>query len=231
MEKVKLSKRLEEATKYTIRNKPIADIGSDHAYLPIYIIQNGLTDQAVAGEVVEGPYKNAVETVKQNHLEEMIDVRLGDGLTVLEPDEAMGTIFICGMGGLLISEILADGNAKNRLPLAARLVLQPNNNEKALRDYLAQQSYKIVEENIVEDKDKLYEIIVAEQVETRVAYTDEELTFGPQLIKDQNAVFMKKWQKELANQKNILKNLENTQNNEKIALFKKTINQIEKVIS
>lgn len=230
MEAIKLSKRLKEAASYTIDDQPIVDIGSDHAYLPIYIIRSGMTQRAIAGEVVEGPYKNAVETVKEHDLVEAIDVRLGDGLHVLKLNENIGTIFICGMGGLLISEILAEGLTNSRLPMNARLVLQPNNNEKALREFLANQSYKIIEENIVEDKGKLYEIIVAEYADVGFSYTEDELTFGPKLIRSQNDTFQKKWETELANNKAILNNLKDTQNYEKIELFKKTINQIEKVI-
>ena len=230
METIKLSKRLKEAANYTIHGQPIADIGSDHAYLPIYIIRSGMTQRAIAGEVVEGPYKNAVETVKEHDLVEAIDVRLGDGLHVLKLKEDIGTIFICGMGGLLISEILAEGLTNSRLPMNARLVLQPNNNEKALREFLANQSYKIIEENIVEDKGKLYEIIVAEYTDVGFSYTEDELTFGPKLMRSQNNTFQKKWLTELANSKAILNNLKDTQNYEKIELFKKTINQIEKVI-
>lgn len=231
MGKINLSKRLEEVTKFTIQDKPIADIGSDHAYVPIYLIQHDMTTSAIAGEVVEGPYKHAVETVEQYKLDESVDVRFGDGLNVLHPNEDIGTIFICGMGGLLISEIIADGKEKDLLPKQARLVLQPNNNEKNLREYLIENSYEIIEESIVEDNRKIYEIIVAELSDTKPSYSEEQLVFGPKLLETKSSTFLDKWQKELAKNENIQKNLKNTENNEKIELLKNHINQIEKVIS
>ncbi len=231
MGKINLSKRLQEVTNFTVENKTIADIGSDHAYLPIYLIQHGMTNSAIAGEVVEGPYKHALETVEQYNLEEAVDVRFGDGLNVLHPNEDIGTIFICGMGGLLISEIIADGRGKDLLPKEARLVLQPNNNEKNLREYLIENSYDIIQESIVEDNRKIYEIIVAELSDDKPSYSEDALLFGPKLLEAKSPTFLDKWQKELTKNKNILNNLKNTENNEKIELLKNHINQIEKVIS
>ena len=231
MGKINLSKRLQEVTKFTVNNKPIADIGSDHAYLPIYLIQHDMIATAIAGEVVEGPYEHALETIEQYNMEEVVDVRFGNGLNVLHPNEDVGTIFICGMGGLLISEIIADGKDKGLLPKQARLVLQPNNNEKNLREYLAVNSYQIIEESIVEDNRKIYEVIVAELSDAQPDYSDIDLVFGPKLLETKSPTFLKKWQLELDKNKTIVNNLINTRNAEKIALLKEQINQIEKVIS
>lgn len=231
MGKINLSKRLQEVTKFTVNNKPIADIGSDHAYLPIYLIQHDMIETAIAGEVVEGPYKHALETVEQYNMQEVVDVRFGNGLNVLQPNEDIGTIFICGMGGLLISEIIADGKEKELLPKQARLVLQPNNNEKNLREYLVENSYQIIEESIVEDNRKIYEVIVAELSDAQPDYSDIDLLFGPKLLETKSPTFLKKWQLELDKNKTIVNNLINTRNAEKIALLKEQINQIEKVIS
>lgn len=231
MGKINLSKRLQEVTKFTVNNKPIADIGSDHAYLPIYLIQHDMIEIAIAGEVVEGPYKHALETVEQYNMQEVVDVRFGNGLNVLHPNEDIGTIFICGMGGLLISEIIADGKEKELLPKQARLVLQPNNNEKNLREYLVENSYQIIEESIVEDNRKIYEVIVAEFSDTQPDYSDIDLLFGPKLLETKSPTFLKKWQLELDKNRTIVNNLINTSNAEKIALLKEQINQIEKVIS
>lgn len=227
---IKLSKRLEEVTNFILPNRAVADIGSDHAYLPIYAIQNELVNHAIAGEVVEGPYRHAVETVEQYNLQEVVDVRFGDGLDVLEPNEAIGTITICGMGGLLISDIIAAGKENNRLPKEARLVLQPNNNENNLRAFLVQNGYEIIDESIIEDNLKIYEIIVAEQTDNNLSYSDADLLFGPKLLEYKNTTFKKKWQQELNKTRSILNNLKNTDNNEKIEVLEKYIEQIEKVI-
>ena len=230
MGKINLSKRLKEVTKFTVQGKPIADIGSDHAYVPIYLIQHDMTTSAIAGEVAKGPYGHAIEIVEQYGLENSVDVRFGDGLNVLKLNEDIGTIFICGMGGLLIAEIISAGKEKGLLPQEARLVLQPNNNEENLREYLAENYFQIVEESIVEDNRKMYEIIVAELSDIKPAYSKDELVFGPKLLERKNQTFLDKWRKELAKNENILNNLKNTENNEKIELLINHINQIEKVI-
>lgn len=162
LEKIRLSKRLLKVAEYARTNEKIADIGSDHAYLAIYLIQNNIVPYAIAGEIVEGPYNNAKQKVIDYQLNHAIDVRLDNGLEVLQPDENIGTVFICGMGGQLITDILQQGALNNKLSKKSRLVLQPNNNESALRRFLMDQSYTIIDEDILEENEKIYEIIVAE---------------------------------------------------------------------
>ena len=111
------------------------------------------------------------------------------------------------MGGTLIRDILEAGRKKNRLTGKERLVLQPNIGEPTLRRWLMANDYSIIAETIVEENRKLYEIIVAEKKEQSVSYTDQELLFGPVLIKKQGPVFTKKWQRELKQRKTVLAQL------------------------
>ncbi|MDN6731728.1 MAG: class I SAM-dependent methyltransferase, partial [Atopostipes suicloacalis] len=106
MDKVEGSKRLKKISEHVKKGEPILDIGSDHAYLPIYLVKEKLVPKAIAGELVKGPFQKAKHEVIKHDLEEKIDVRFGDGFNVLKKEEIMGSIFICGMGGLLISEII-----------------------------------------------------------------------------------------------------------------------------
>ena len=87
----------------------MADIGSDHAYLPIYAIQNDLCTKAIAGEVIQGPYKAAKRNIANYELNQLVDVRLGDGLSVINAEDQIDNITVCGMGGPLIAKILNDG--------------------------------------------------------------------------------------------------------------------------
>ena len=231
MEKLQLSKRLKAVSKYVKRNVPVADIGSDHAYLPIYLIQHELVPTAIAGEVVEGPFQNAQKKVKDYQLEDRVSVRFGNGLNVLSQNDEVGTVTICGMGGILITSILSDGLKQQLLSKTNRLVLQPNNAEKEIRIFLQQHQYKIVEEAIVEENNKIYEIIVAESHPEKMEYSEEELTFGPLLSKNKPPIFCKKWGEELHINERIFKQLKNTKNVEKKKAIQNKIHQIKKVLS
>lgn len=231
MENISLSKRLKTAADFVKADETIVDIGSDHAYLPIYLIQKGKIPSAIAGEVVEGPYNKAVNQVIVHQLENKIDVRLGDGLEVLEVTEKVGTIFICGMGGLLISDIIRSGLEHKKISANVRLVLQANNAEINLRRFLMQNHFEIIAEAILEENHKIYEVIVAVLSAERITYTEEELMFGPNLLKDPSVVFIKKWRQEFEINQQILNRLKDTNNTEKIKELTKKNQQIRKVIS
>ena len=228
---IELSKRLHSAAKYVVLDQPIADIGSDHAYLPLYLVQQNKIPSAIAGEITLGPLKRAKNMVTSYGLEEKIAVRLGNGLAVLEKNEIVGTIFICGMGGLLIKKILSSDHAIEKISQKTRLVLQANNEEITLRKFLAKANYEIVAEEILEEKGKTYEIIVAEFSEETVEYSELELFFGPKLLEAASAIFIKKWSRELKTNERILIQLLNTENEEKIAEIKEKIQKIKQVIS
>lgn len=231
MEKLQLSKRLKAVSKYVKKNETVADIGSDHAYLPIHLIQHDLAPTAIAGEVAEGPFQNAQKKVKEYQLEDRISVRFGNGLNVLSQKDKIGTVTICGMGGILITHILSDGLKQQLLSKTTRLVLQPNNAEKEIRMFLQKNQYQIIEEAIVEENNKTYEIIVAESHPEKIEYTEEELTFGPLLLKNKSAVFYKKWEEELHTNERIFEQLKNTENVEKKKTIQNKIKQIKKVLS
>ena len=151
-----LSNRLRKVAEYVPEGARLLDVCSDHAYLPIYLIEKGHIDFAIAGEVVKEPYESAVSNVANAQMTDKIDVRLADGLAAFEESDQISVITICGMGGYLIAEILANGRAK--LDKVERLILQPNNREDELRDWLAQHGFRIVAETIMTENDKFYEI-------------------------------------------------------------------------
>ena len=207
----KLSKRLERVAKYIITKGTLADIGSDHAYLPCYAIENEIASKAIAGEVVEGPFNSAKLNVAERNLTSQIDVRFGSGLSVLLNGEA-DNITVCGMGGTLITQILEEG--KNKFGGKERLILQPNINSEIIRHWMENNQWALVAEDILEEDGKIYEILVAEKG-LMDKLSEAELLMGPFLMKDKSKTFIKKWSCEKDHYKNILNQIETAQQSEK----------------
>lgn len=187
----------------------VADIGSDHAYLPAALVLDGKIDFAIAGEVVKGPYENAVHEIKDHQLEGQVIPRLADGLAAIEPADKVDTITIAGMGGSLIASILEKD--KNKLTGIKRLVLQPNVGESQLREWLMNNHYQIMTEKIIEEDNHIYEIIVAEPSVVPFRYSKYELDFGPFLLENKGPVFRKKWQEYLQREAHVIDQMQKAQ--------------------
>ncbi len=209
MNSEKLSQRLEAVVKYIPTGSRIADIGSDHAYLPCHVVRKGLVPFAIAGEVVEGPFQSARKQVESEGLTEEVSVRKGDGLEVISAGE-VDCITIAGMGGALITSILDRG--KERLVGVKRLVLQPNLSAITIRQWLLEHGWELIAEDILEEDEKIYEILVAEQGEPLRPYDQKNLPplllLGPFLMKEMSQPFKKKWKGELENWKRIVEKLD-----------------------
>jgi tRNA (adenine22-N1)-methyltransferase len=204
----KLSKRLETVAKYVPKGARLADIGSDHAYLPCYLAKNGQINFAVAGEVVLGPFQSAQNQVISEGLKDIISVRLGDGLEVVRETE-VDCITIAGMGGALIASILENG--KEKLTSVKRLVLQPNISAISIRRWFLEHNWELVEEGILEEDGKIYEILVGEKGDPYKPYgtaIESGLLMGPFLAARKEEVFRKKWSLEKQNWIRIYEQLE-----------------------
>lgn len=230
----KLSDRLQKVANFIPNGYSLADIGSDHAYLPCFVVKKGIVPFAIAGEVVEGPFQSALRQVKVEELTNKISVRKGNGLEVIEPDE-VDCITIAGMGGTLISTILEDG--KEKLSGVKRLILQPNISAISIREWLKSNDWELVEEEILEEDGKIYEVLVAERGNPERPYhTDcqKGLLMGPYLLNSKNHVFQKKWLEEKKNWVRILNQLcsatETEEIIEKINELKMKINMVEEVL-
>ena len=204
---VELSPRLKTVASFLEGVTLLCDVGSDHAYLPVYAIQQGLITSAIAGEVVKGPFESAQQTVRDYVLTDKISVRLGDGLDVVTSKDEVAAISICGMGGELIARILEQGRVKGTLTGNEKLVLQPNVAEHLLRQWLVDHHYEILEEVVVEDHHRLYEIIVAEKREQCVLLTATQIKFGPKLIENPTNFVIRKWERQLRKIEEILAQL------------------------
>lgn len=187
-----ISKRLELVASFVPQGAILLDVGSDHAYLPIELVERGKIESAIAGEVVEGPYQSAVKNVEAHGLKEKIHVRLANGLAAFEEADQVSVITIAGMGGRLIARILEEG--LDKLANVERLILQPNNREDDLRIWLQENGFQIVAESILEEAGKFYEILVVEAGQMKLSASD--VRFGTFLSKEVSPVFVQKWQKE-----------------------------------
>ncbi|WP_330212134.1 tRNA (adenine(22)-N(1))-methyltransferase [Pseudomonas sp. Z18(2022)] len=197
-----LSMRLERVAAHVPAGAHLADIGSDHGYLPVALMRRGAIAAAVAGEVALTPFRAAERTVRENELEQHITVRLASGLAAIEPGDGITAISICGMGGETIRDILDNGKA--RLNGQERLVLQPNGGEQPLRQWLMENAYSIVCEELLRENRFFYEIIVAERA-APVIYSAEELYFGPLQMQARSPQFLLKWQRILRHKQQTLK--------------------------
>ncbi|MFK7698432.1 tRNA (adenine(22)-N(1))-methyltransferase [Pseudomonas caspiana] len=196
-----LSMRLERVAAHVPAGARLADIGSDHGYLPVALMRRGSIAAAVAGEVALTPFRSAERTVRENDLDQLITVRMADGLAAIQPEDGITAISICGMGGETIRDILDSGKA--HLSGDERLVLQPNGGEQPLRQWLMDNGYCILSEEVLRENRFDYEVIVAERAGP-VTYTAEELYFGPLQMKARSPAFLLKWRRMLRHKQQTL---------------------------
>lgn len=226
---IQLSKRLQMVASFVERDAVLADIGSDHAYLPTYLVQKGIIKKAIAGEVVKGPYESALKNVKRENVSDFVTVRLANGLFAIDQDQ-VDTVSIAGMGGPLIVKILEEG--RPFLSSVKRLITQPNIHAQAIRVWAVENDWEIIEERILKEDGKIYEIVVLEKGKS--SYSEAELLFGPFLLKEKNEVFHEKWQHEKKQWTQILQSLEGASTNssidEKRAQLTKQIQLVEEVL-
>lgn len=192
MNEQRLSERLERVAAHVPLGARLADIGSDHGYLLVALIKRGVITAAVAGEVAITPFHSAQRTVHENGLSQRVSVRLANGLAAIEPEDGITAISLCGMGGETIRDIL--DRDKARLSGEERLILQPNGGEQPLRQWLMENGYRILSEEVLRENRFNYEIIVAERTGP-VLYTAQELYFGPLHLQERSPAFLAKWQR------------------------------------
>lgn len=168
---ISLSKRLAAVCELVPFASSLADIGTDHGYVPIFLRETGRIDAAVASDIHEGPAERAREHIAQAGLSDLISVRVGAGLSILAPGEVEGAV-IAGMGGLMMMEILEEGTA-----VASQmkfLVLQPQNHQKELRLWLAGNGYVIDAESLVQEDRRFYEILRVRRGEMNISEREAE---------------------------------------------------------
>jgi tRNA (adenine22-N1)-methyltransferase len=148
----------------------VADIGTDHGFVPVKLIAEGRCDRVIATDLNRGPYEIASKFVEEKGLLNQIEVRLGNGLDPVNLKE-VDTIIVAGMGGLLIKKIIEDG--LKDISYHHTLILQPMNASDKLRKFLFNKNFRIVEESLSKEDTHFYEIIKAIKTEERVNVEDD----------------------------------------------------------
>ncbi|MDW8799797.1 class I SAM-dependent methyltransferase [Clostridium sp. A1-XYC3] len=153
---MELSIRLETIASMVDKCECVVDVGTDHGYIPIYLVRNNICNTAIASDINKGPVEKARFNVRIEGLEDKINCRLGGGLTTINKGEVQG-IVIAGMGGNLIRDIIEE--RKEIFKEVKFAVLQPVQNPEVLREYIYQKGYKIIDEELCIDENRFYEII------------------------------------------------------------------------
>ena len=156
---MELTQRLLAAASFVRCGAYLIDVGTDHAYLPIYLAENGKISSATASDINEGPCESARKHIAENGFEGKIEVRRADGLAG-HCAHGKTDIVIAGMGGALICEILEKADFIKEG--GVRLILQPMRNVRDVREYLLCRGFDIVGEALAREEERIYEIICAE---------------------------------------------------------------------
>lgn len=231
---MELSKRLQTVASAVTPGNRLADVGTDHGYVPIYLVQEGICPSAVAMDVNKGPLDRANEHITEEGMAGRIETRLSDGLIKLRPEET-DTVVIAGMGGDLICRIL--GNALPFLEAGKELVLQPQSEWFKVRHFLHEHEYCIEQEWFLKEDGKYYVIIRALPANGQpVSYENEaEYRYGSLLLAEKHPVLLEYLTREQEKKKNILENLQQTagqsRQQERCQQLKEELKEIEEILS
>ncbi|MGL5311731.1 MAG: tRNA (adenine(22)-N(1))-methyltransferase [Peptostreptococcaceae bacterium] len=203
---MKLTDRLLKIASLVTEGKRVADIGTDHGYIPVYLLNKGKVPFAILADVNKGPLENARGEVRHNKLLDKVDLRLGSGIEVLEKGE-VDEVIIAGMGGILISELL---EAKLEVAHSVdKLILQPMQAQSELRKYLLNNGYEILDEVLVREDFRIYEIIIAKYTGNNTVVEDEVYyEVGKKLIENKDSLLNEFIDKKIYMYNSILKKIE-----------------------
>ncbi|MGV1066096.1 tRNA (adenine(22)-N(1))-methyltransferase [Clostridium perfringens] len=170
---MELSKRLKRIAEHVDKCESVADIGTDHGYIPIYLVKEGICKKAIASDINKGPIEKAKVNVAFEGVSDKIKCLLGPGLNPLKVGEVNGVI-LAGMGGNLTRDILlADMDKVKKYDF---IILQPAQNPEVLREFLYKNDYEIIDEDLIKDEGRFYELF-------KVKYNEnsEKLVFEDEL--------------------------------------------------
>lgn len=225
---MKLTPRLLEIANQVNKDSIVADIGTDHGYIPVYLIEKGISKKVIACDINEGPLDSAISYVAKKKLENNIPTRLGNGLEPVKPNE-VDTVIIAGMGGILIADILEEG--QEIADTIKTFILQPMVASDELRKYLYDNGFKIINEKLAREDNRFYEIIVATHGEEKI---EDEIYYevGQKLIENKDPLLKDYLLKKIDKTKKILNSIEkhgNTEKNKKYKKLKQNLSKLEEV--
>lgn len=186
-----LSKRLKAVAHMVTPNNIVADIGTDHGYVPIYLTKNNICPRAYAMDVNVGPINSAKRNIALEGLNDKVETILSDGLEKFQKGMAQSVI-IAGMGGELIVSIL---KKSEHIDSIEELILSPHKNIDLVRKYLHSIGWKIIKEEMIEDANKFYTIIKAVKGQD-LAYSEVEYVYGKLLLDTKHPVLKEYLDKE-----------------------------------
>ena len=176
---MELSKRLSAVAGLVTEGASVADIGTDHGYIPIWLAKRVPAVKLIAMDVNEGPLERAREHILAEGLSDRIDLRLSDGFSALDPGE-VHTIIAAGMGGGLVIHILEANPAVT--DSVQEFILQPQSEIERVRAYLEREGYTIVREEMVEEDGKYYPMMKAVHRREIIPYSEVELLYGSEIF-------------------------------------------------
>lgn len=196
---MKINDRLKKIGDLVEANSFCLDVGCDHAFLDIYLVQKDKNIRAVASDVAEGPLSHARENIKRYHLEDKIECRLGNGLDTYS--DGIDTIIISGMGGRSMIGIFK--SHMEVLKKVDTIILSPNNYQVDVKKFLCKHKFYLQNEELVKDGKYIYQILVFKKGKKR--YTRKQYFFGPVLLEKKGKLFEEYYKRELASREILIK--------------------------
>ena len=189
MKPVELSKRLQAVADMVSVGNRVCDVGCDHGFVSIYLVEQGISPRVLAMDVRKGPLSAATEHVSERGLTAYIETRLSDGLHNYNIGEA-DTLVCAGMGGRLMQRIISEEQEKT--DSFQEMVLQPQSELEDFRRFLYQQGYHITEENMIEEDGKFYPLMLVKKSEQTAPVPDRiACRYGPLLLRNQSQVLLR----------------------------------------
>lgn len=218
-----ITNRIKTIAKYIFPFKKIADVGCDHGYLIIEAFENQNITHAIAIDNKKGPLSKAQENMMNKKYFQNIRFSLSSGISDIENDT--DCVIISGMGGLLISQIIDLDYEK--LVNVQRLILVPHKDHQEVRKTVIKYGFKISYEKIIFEANKYYTIIVCDKTCDNIEYSDNELIYGPLLLKEKDELFFKMYEEQINRLQNII---DNTNDENTIKILKSKINEIRSIL-
>ena len=200
---MELSKRLYAVAGLVTEGASVADIGTDHGYVPIYLVERGIASKVIAMDVNQGPLNRARMHIVGHGLGDRIETRLSDGLARIRPGE-VDTVIVSGMGGPLTIRILQEG--KEVADQLNALILQPQSEICRVRRFLTENGYRSEQEDMVLEDGKYYPVMRVVHG-TKEPYEEWEYLYGKRLLEARHPVLLEFLKRELHIKESILEQL------------------------